>query len=81
LKQFKIEQTELSTYFENVHYLLTNLEPNQIDRLQRDMFKKSLFKFEKQHSHFFYSETNILNLLFIDKDGKTLFEKKRFDQK
>ena len=53
LKQFKIEQTELSTYFENVHYLLTNLEPNQIDRLQRDMFKKSLFKFEKQHSHFF----------------------------
>ena len=28
LKQFKIEQTELSTLFESAHLILTNLETN-----------------------------------------------------
>jgi hypothetical protein len=50
LKQFKIDQTQLSTLFENAQSLLTNLEAIK-DGIQRDMFNESLLKFEKQ-KHF-----------------------------
>jgi uncharacterized protein YoxC len=49
LQQFKIDQTELATLFEGAQNLLTNLEATK-DKLQRDMFKESLLKFEKQKS-------------------------------
>jgi hypothetical protein len=47
LKQFKIDQTELSKLSENAHSLLNNLEQIK-DGIQREMFNESLLKFEKQ---------------------------------
>jgi len=126
VKQFKIDQTQLSTLFENAQSLLTKLEQIK-DGIERDMFNESLLKFEKQKTFdsnvigkivkqnielyflenvenmreldfisktrctsyfpvlqqfksnsflFFYSEENILNLLCLDKNGNTLFEKR-----
>jgi hypothetical protein len=126
LKQFKIDPTELATFFENAQSLQTNLEQIK-DEIQTNMFNGSLLKFEKQKSFdsnmigkivkqnielyflenignmrevdlrskikctnyfpflqpfksnsflFLYSENKILNLLCLDKYGKTLFEKK-----
>jgi hypothetical protein len=126
LKQYRIDQTEFPTLFENAQSLLTNLEQIK-DGIQREMFNGSLLKFEKQKSFdsnmigkivkqnielyfleniekmreldfltkikctnyfpflqpfksnsflFLYSENKILNLLCLDKYGKTLFEKK-----
>jgi hypothetical protein len=126
LRQFKIDQSELTTLSENAHILQTNLETIK-DGIERVMFNESLLKFEKQilfessvigkivkqnielyfleniekmreldfaskientsHSRFLqpfksngvlylYLEKNILNLLCLDKDGNTLFERK-----
>ena len=126
LKQFKIDQTELSTLFESTLSLLSNLEQIK-DGIQKEMFIGSLLKFEKPKSFdsnvigkivkqnielyflenikkmreldfitkmdcalffpilkpfklnsflFFYSEKIILNLICLDKDGNTVFEKK-----
>jgi len=47
LKQFTIDQTELSTLSESAQNILANVEATR-DKLQRDMFKESLLKFEKQ---------------------------------
>ena len=49
LKQFKIDQTEISTLFDNSQLLLTNLEQIK-DGIQRDMFNESLLKFERPKS-------------------------------
>jgi len=49
LKQFRIDQTELSTLFESVQSLQNNLEQIK-DKLQRDMFNGSLLKFERPKS-------------------------------
>jgi hypothetical protein len=47
LKQFKIDQTELATLFENAQSLQTNLEQIH-DGIQKEIFNGSLLKFEKQ---------------------------------
>jgi hypothetical protein len=126
LKQFKIDQTELSAFYENAHSLQTKLEQIK-DGIQREMFNESLLKFDKPKSFdsnvigkivkqnielyflenienmrgidliskiectlyfpylqpfksnsflFLYAELNVLNLLCMDKGGKTLFDKK-----
>jgi hypothetical protein len=126
LKQFKIDQSELSTLSESAHYLLNNLEQIK-DGIQWEMFNESLLKFEKQiifesnvigkivkqnielyflenfekmseldfaskienttnfsslqpftlnRFLFLYAKKNILNLLCLDNNGNTLFEKK-----
>jgi hypothetical protein len=124
LKQFKIDQTELSTLFESAQFHLTNLEQIK-DRIQKEIFNESLLKFAKQKSFdssivgkivkqnielyflenienmreldnaskiewtsyfpilftsnsflYLYLLENVLNLLCLDKDGKTLFDKK-----
>jgi hypothetical protein len=49
LKQFKIDRTQLSAFYENAHSLLANLEQIK-DKLQMEMFNESLLKFEKQKS-------------------------------
>jgi len=49
LKQFRIDQTQLSTLFESAQSLQTNLEAIK-DGIQRDMFEESLLKFEKQNN-------------------------------
>jgi hypothetical protein len=49
LNQFKIDQTQLSAFYENAHSLLANLEQIK-DKLQMEMFNESLLKFEKQKS-------------------------------
>jgi hypothetical protein len=49
LKQFKIDQTQLSTLFENARSFQTNLETIK-DGIQKAMFNESLLKFEKQKS-------------------------------
>jgi hypothetical protein len=49
LNQFNIDQTELATLFESAKLHLNNLEATK-DKLQRDMFKQSRLKFEKQKS-------------------------------
>jgi hypothetical protein len=126
LRQFKIDQSELTTLSENAHILQTNLEQIK-DGIHREMFKESLLKFEKQilfessvigkivkqnielyfleniekmreldfaskikcngfypllqpftlnRFLFLYAKKNILNLLCLDNNGNTLFEKK-----
>jgi hypothetical protein len=126
LKQFKIDQTELATLFENAQSLQNNLETIK-DGIQREMFNGSLLKFDKPKNFdsnvigkivkqnielyflenignmrevdlrskikcnhfcrflqpfksnsflFLCSENKILNLLCLDKNDKTLFEKK-----
>jgi hypothetical protein len=126
LKQFNIDQNELSTLFESAQLHLNNLEQIK-DGIQKEMFNESLIKFEKQksfdsnvigkivkqnielyflenienmreldfiskiefNSYFpilqpfksnsfllFYSENESLNLLCLDKVGKTVFEKR-----
>jgi hypothetical protein len=126
LKQFEIDQSELSTLFENAQSLHANLEQIK-DGIQKEMFNGSLLKFERQKSFdssvigkivkqnielyflenienkreldfiskieydlffpilqpfksnsflFVYTEKNILNILCLDKNGKTLFDKK-----
>jgi hypothetical protein len=126
LKQFQIDQDELSILFESAQLHLNNLEQIK-DGIQREMFNESLLKFEKQKSFdssvigkivkqnielyfleniekmreldfaskikctsyfpilqpfksntflFLYLEENILNLLCLDKNGNTLFEKR-----
>jgi hypothetical protein len=47
LKQFKIDQSELTTLSEGAHYLLNNLETIK-DGIHREMFNESLLKFERQ---------------------------------
>jgi hypothetical protein len=49
LNQFKIDQSELSTLFENAQSLQNNLETIK-DGIQKEMFNESLLKFEKQKS-------------------------------
>jgi hypothetical protein len=49
LKQFKIDQTELSILSENAHSLQTKLEQIK-DGIQKEMFNECLLKFEKQKS-------------------------------
>jgi len=49
LKQFRIDQTEMSTLSEKAQSLLTKLETNN-DGIQTNMFNDSLLKFEKQKS-------------------------------
>jgi uncharacterized protein YoxC len=49
LKQFKIDQTQLSAFYENAHSLLASLEQIK-DEIQKEMFNESLLKFEKQKS-------------------------------
>ena len=129
LKQFKIDQTELVSLFENAQSLLTNLEQIK-DGIQREMFNGSLLKFDrkttfdssvigkivKQNIELYFlenignmreldfnlntkwtlyfhilqpfksnsficlcSQKYYLNLLCLGKNGKTLFEKKRFN--
>jgi hypothetical protein len=126
LNQFKIDQTELATLFENAQSFQIKLEQIK-DEIQKEMFNESLLKFEKQKSFdssvigkivkqnielyflenienmreldfaskiectgyfpilqpfksnsflLIYSNNNILNLLCLDKDGNTLFERK-----
>jgi hypothetical protein len=127
LKQFKIEQTEMSPLVESGQLLLVNLEQIK-DGIKREMFNESLLKFDRQKSFdsnvigkivkqnkelyflenvekmreldfskteftscfpslklfkiksnsflFFYLKNNILNLVCLDKDANTLFEKR-----
>jgi hypothetical protein len=49
MKQFKIDQTELTTLFESAHSLQTNLEQIK-DGIQREIFNESLLKFKKPKS-------------------------------
>jgi len=49
LKQFKIDQTELSTLFESAQLHLENLEQIK-DGIQKEMFNGSFLKFERPKS-------------------------------
>jgi hypothetical protein len=127
LKQFEIDQSEFTTLFESAQSTLNNIVTTR-DKLQMDMFNKSLLKFERPKSFdsnvvgkivkqnielyflenignmrkiknvlpktkgtcycqflqpfksntilLLYIEKNILNLLCLDKDGNTVFDKK-----